>query len=308
VNFPPHRHALVTDGAFGPTGWFIAFAKIALYTLEHLFRHRVLQMLLRARRIDEPVIRKRPAWRHSGFSLHTAVRIGSDDTEGRRALSEYILRSPFSQETLRYQAKTGSIIDRPKRHPVLKRNCEVCSACDWLAALTAPIPNAGEHLGRDSGGYSTVSRGKRRKAPGEATTAIVESSERSPSEAKRAWARLITQVYEVDRLVCPKCAGAMRILACIEQPAVIEKSLTHLGLWTTQAHSPPAAGRRSVTRSLPRTRGRPPGLAPPWGSGSARRPAGSCRGPPRLCLSALDTRDRCAGYSPRPGGAVWRHA
>jgi hypothetical protein len=50
------------------------------------------------------------------------------------------------------------------------------------------------------------------------------------------------------------------------------------------------------------------GLAPPRGSGSARRPAGSCRGPPRLGLSARDTRDRCASYSPRPGGAVWRHA
>jgi len=185
-------------------------------------------MLLRARRIDEPVIRKRLGWRPSGFSLHTAVRIGSHDYEDRWALSEYILRSPFSQETLRYQAKTGSMIDLFKMPPVLKRNCEVCSACDWLAALTAHIPNAGEHLVRDSGGYSTVGRGKRRTAPGEATTAIVDSSEVSPSEAKRAWAWLIKQVYEVDPLGCPQCAGAMRLIACIEQPAVIGKSLTHL--------------------------------------------------------------------------------
>jgi hypothetical protein len=33
-------------------------------------------------------------------------------------------------------------------HPVLKRNFEVFSATDWLAALTAHIPNAGEHLVR----------------------------------------------------------------------------------------------------------------------------------------------------------------
>jgi hypothetical protein len=221
VNFHPHLHALVTDGAFGPTGWFVAFPKVDLYILEHLFRQRVLQMLLRERRIDEPVIRKLLGWCHSGFSLDNAVRIGSDDNEGRRALSEYILRSPFSQEKLRYQAKTGSIIYLSKMHPVLKRNFEVFSACDWLAALTAHIPNAGEHLVRDYGWYSNVSRGKRRKAQGEATTAIVESSEISPSEAKRTWAGLIKQVYEVDPLVRSRCGSAMRIIACIEQPEAI---------------------------------------------------------------------------------------
>jgi hypothetical protein len=33
-------------------------------------------------------------------------------------------------------------------HPMLKRNVEVFSAPDWLAALTAHIPNPGEHLVR----------------------------------------------------------------------------------------------------------------------------------------------------------------
>jgi len=240
VDFHPHLQALLTDGGFGPMRWFVAFPKMDLCHLDYVFRHRVLQMLLRERRIDAPVIRTRLGWRHSGFSLRNAVRIGSDENEGRRALWEYILRSPFSQEKLWYQTKPGSVIYLSTRHPVLKRNFEVFSAYDWLAALTAHIPNAGEHRVRDSGWYRNGSRGKRRKAQGEATTALVESSELSPSEAKRAWARLITQVFEVDPLVCPQCAGAMRILACIEQPEVIEKILTHLGFWPTHIHSPSA--------------------------------------------------------------------
>lgn len=65
VNFHPHLHALVTDGAFGSNGWFYAFPKIDLYAPEHLFRHRVLRMLLQERRIDEMVIRKLLGWRHS---------------------------------------------------------------------------------------------------------------------------------------------------------------------------------------------------------------------------------------------------
>ena len=168
-----------------------------------------------------------------------------------------------------------------KMHPVLKRNYEVFSACDWLAALTAHIPNAGEHLVRypcavrkigdipsrtaqaggeseegrrpaplgrargegralarrpararafpaneaarahekrdlcaaEYGWYSNVNRGKRRKAQENEPPSIEEFTEVAPSEAKRAWARLIKQVYEVDPLVCSRCGGSMRILA-----------------------------------------------------------------------------------------------
>jgi hypothetical protein len=68
----------------------------------------------------------------------------------------------------------------------------------------------------------------------------LQFSQVSGTAAKHAWARLIKQVYEVDPLVCPRCAGAMRIIAFLEQPDVIAKILTHLGLWPAPAHSPPA--------------------------------------------------------------------
>ena len=71
----------------------------------------------------------------------------------------------------------------------------------------------------------------------------MESSERSPSAAKRAWARLIQQVYELDPLVGPHCAGARRIIARIGQPAVIEKILSTLGIWPAPAHNLLAASR-----------------------------------------------------------------
>jgi hypothetical protein len=96
------------------------------------------------------------------------------------------------------------------------------------------------------GWYSNVKRGKRRK---EGPSTIEEVSEGIPSAAKRAWARLITQVYDIDPLVCPRCAGPMRIIAFIEQPAVTEKILRHLApcsapSWSkgpAPAHSPPGA-------------------------------------------------------------------
>ena len=196
--------------------------RITLSVLEHLFRHRVLQMLLGERRIDETRIRTLLGWRHSGFSLHNAVRIGAHEAESRRAVAEFILRSPLSLDKLRYHPRTGTVIYRKKMHPVLERNCEVFSACDWLAALTAHIPNAGEHLVRYYGWYRNVSRGKRRKAQGENSSRIEEFRDVSASAAKRARARLIKQVYEVDPLICPHCGVATRILAFIEQSEVID--------------------------------------------------------------------------------------
>ena len=47
---------------------------------------------------------------------------------------------------------------------------------------------------------------------------------------KERWAQLIKKVYEADPLGCPRCRGAMRIIAFIDQPDVIEKILTHLSL------------------------------------------------------------------------------
>lgn len=57
----------------------------------------------------------------------------------------------------------------------------------------------------------------------------------------RAWVRLIAPGYAVDLRVCPRRTGALRIIAFIEQPAVIEKILTHLGMWAPSTRRPPGA-------------------------------------------------------------------
>jgi hypothetical protein len=184
--------------------------RLDLRHLEQLFRHRVLKMLQREGRIDEALIRKVLGWRHSGFSVHNAVRIGGQDSAGRRAAAEYILRSPFSQQKMRYHAKSRTMIYPSKIRPVLKRNFEVFPVLDWLAALTAHIPNPGEHVVRYSGWYSNLSRGKRKKTQaGGSEVAATEMAEVPPpaiSQAlKRRWAHFIKQVYEADALLCPKC-------------------------------------------------------------------------------------------------------
>jgi hypothetical protein len=44
------------------------------------------------------------------------------------------------------------------------------------------------------------------------------------------WAALMRRAFDLDVLRCPRCAGRMELIATIDDPAVIHRILTHLGL------------------------------------------------------------------------------
>jgi len=65
--------------------------------------------------------------------------------------------------------------------------------------------------------------------------------------ASMTWAQRLKRVFGIDIETCPACGGAVRIIACIEDPEVIEKILTHL-----DAKGVPAeASRRPPCRAPP---------------------------------------------------------
>jgi hypothetical protein len=45
---------------------------------------------------------------------------------------------------------------------------------------------------------------------------------------KRAWARLLAKVYEIDPFLCPKCGHEMKVVAVIQDPVEIRDILAHL--------------------------------------------------------------------------------
>ena len=50
----------------------------------------------------------------------------------------------------------------------------------------------------------------------------------SAMESRAAWARLLTKLYVVDPLRCPRCASQMRVLAVITDAQQIRRILRHL--------------------------------------------------------------------------------
>jgi hypothetical protein len=61
------------------------------------------------------------------------------------------------------------------------------------------------------------------------------------SPAHYLWAVLIARIYEVFPLVCPMCAGQMRIIAFITHSADIRRILDHIGV---ESQPPPIAPAR----------------------------------------------------------------
>jgi hypothetical protein len=57
-----------------------------------------------------------------------------------------------------------------------------------------------------------------------------DREEPTPAErrASMTWSQRLKRVFGIDIETCPACGGAVRILACIEDPEVIEKILNHL--------------------------------------------------------------------------------
>jgi len=107
---------------------------------------------------------------------------------------------------------------------------------DFIARLAALVPKPRVNLTRFHGVFAPNSKYRARVTPAKrgrggqpATTADPE--ERTPGERRAAmtWAQRLKRVFGIDIETCSACGGAMRIIACIEDPDVVEKILAHLG-------------------------------------------------------------------------------
>jgi hypothetical protein len=266
LHFHPHLHALVSDGAFSPDGTFIPVPQLDGEPFEKLWQRKVFDLLRKRGKISESLVTQMTSWRHSGFSVHLGAKIDADDVAGRERLAQYMLRCPFSLERMIRVTDQGTVLylaekNTPQRfpHPAtadlfggspgVARNFQVFDPLDFIAEITQHIPEARRHLVRYFGFYSSKTRGLRAKADGAQnnTVEIDDNHTPRPHLARRRWAALLKQVWQVDPLVCPRCGHRLQIVSFIgpTQRNVIEKILTRCGLSSrappSDARAPPAA-------------------------------------------------------------------
>ena len=264
-NWHPHIHALTTHGAFAPDGTFIPLPDdLSSTPFLEVWEARIFRLLLDEGRITQQVIDQMRSWQHSGFSVDKSVALDAGYTSGLERVAAYMVRCPFSLDRMVSVSDDGQVVYRAEKaecqsFPILgdgkllrgvSRNFEVFDPLEFLAEITQHIPDPGMQMVRYYGWYSNKMRGQRAKRAEAATpdpAAIETDDEDTPYRklARMRWAALIKRVYEMNPLLCPKCGGAMKIVAFIEkrdQADVIEKILKHCGLWERPAsRAPPQA-------------------------------------------------------------------
>ena len=206
--------------------------------LKQLWRVRVVEFFADRKLINTEFAHILLGWKHSGFSIESGTRIY--DERARESLSQYIVRAPLSLEKIFWELKTDTVVWEAAKKGPHKGKEKYFSGPDFIAQLTLHIPPKGKHLVRRYGVCSSRARGmwKKRKAlmlraPGNwygfATTE--RPDEEKDDEAvtvtqaarRKAWARLLAKVYEIDVLCCPKCGGSMSVIAVIRDPQSIRE-------------------------------------------------------------------------------------
>jgi hypothetical protein len=169
-----------------------------------------------------------------GFSLHAGVASKAHEREKLERICRYIARPPVAEKRLsltrnamvRYELKT------PYRDGTTHVLFE---PLDFISKLAALVPKPRVNLTRFHGVFAPNSKhralvtpGKRGK--GRKIRPYDEPEDKSPAvrRALMSWAQRLKRVFNIDVETCDQCGGTIKMVACIEDPAVIKKILDHL--------------------------------------------------------------------------------
>jgi hypothetical protein len=170
----------------------------------------------------------------AGFSLHAGVAAKADERQKLERLCRYISRPAVSEKRLsltpngniRYQLKT------PYRDGTTH---VIFEPLDFIARLAALVPKPRVNLTRYHGVFAPNSKHRALVTPGKrgkGNTRYWDREVEAPTSAERraamTWAQRLKRVFHIDIETCRECGGTVKVIACIEDPAVIKKILAHL--------------------------------------------------------------------------------
>jgi hypothetical protein len=180
----------------------------------------------------------------SGFSLHAGIAATASQRDKLEHLARYVSRPPVATERValtdhgqvRYTLKT------PYRdgttHVIFEPE-------DFIARLAALVPKPRAHLTRYHGVFAPASPDRARVVPGTRAATVHDAhncGEPSATARQRSltWAQRLKRVFAIEIETCRRCGGRLRVIASIEDPAVIERILKHLG---RESRAPPELDR-----------------------------------------------------------------
>ena len=168
----------------------------------------------------------------AGFSLHAGVAAKAHERKKLERLCRYISRPAVAEKRLcltptgniRYQLKT------PYRDGTTH---VVFEPLDFMARVAALVPKPRVNLTRFHGVFAPNSRHRvlvtpAKRGKGSKARGGDEPQTHAERRASMTWAKRLKRVFNIDIEMCRECGGAVKVIACIEDPVVINKILDHL--------------------------------------------------------------------------------
>lgn len=218
--------------------------------------------------------------RWNGLDLHAGLVVPPGQRERLERVCRYALRPPVTPERLAVTADGQVRLEL--RQPWADGTTQVLfEPVEFLGRLAVLVPRPRVNLILYYGvlGARAAWRSEvvpRMTAPPDPTAGVpgaptAHTCAGDPPDAVRRrargqrWAEPMRRTFGFEVLACPRCGGRLRLIALIEEAAVIDRILRHLGLPTDVPVPCPArarpAHRRSAKPSLAWWMGMTPGCA-----------------------------------------------
>ncbi len=154
---------IATDGGFRPDGTFVPWPAHDTTALTEAFRRAVLRLFVRRGLFEREDAEAMLAWPHAGFHVHDAVLVPDGDTAFALRLARYCARNPVALERLAYEASARHVRYRSDKADGPTAGTEIVDPLEFLARVTAHIPNKHQVMTRYYGYYANRVRGARRR-------------------------------------------------------------------------------------------------------------------------------------------------
>jgi hypothetical protein len=208
--------------------------------------------------------------RANGFDLHAGLVVPAGDRERLERVCRYALRPPVAEERLSLSSAGQVLLQF--RQPWRDGTTHLAfDPVEFLGRLAVLVPRPRINLLIYHGVLAPRAAWRSKIVPRTVSAdggvacshEPTDTTGRRPEETLdaagrrargRLWADLMQQTFAVDVLACSRCGGRLRLIALIEQAAVIRRILRHLGLPDTvptpsPARAPPLPIRQHANHS-----------------------------------------------------------
>ena len=188
----------------------------------------------------------------AGFSLHYGVAAADHQRDKLERLCRYIARPAIANERLAL-TRQGDVRYRLKTPYGDGTTHVVFEPLDFIARLAALVPKPRVNLTRFHGVFAPNSTLRAQATPGRRGRCAGNDVAKTPAQRRAAmtWAQRLKRVFRIDIETCRHCGGTLKVIASIEDPAVINRILEHLarrdaGLLRQRTPAPRAPPQRRL--------------------------------------------------------------